>query len=520
MENYNQLINAYIKEAEKLRKEELILEKVRIKFITDYSLENIKTMKLEDYAIGYKGDGSRDYNTFCYRIERELHDLGSILGSFASSKFGLYYNSEIHDYKFLNKFGDTVETAFNNIKKEIIDLIKAGKEEDFEAINKSKIAPMLRYKILSTYYPDKYFNISSEEHINEFLKMFNIKYSSHDTMLDKLYLLTKFKNSNPITASWSNYVYMMFLYFGVGLSSDQVIKAKKIQEELDKAYKIDYQYNLNITIDKWIEMLKNPNIFYEKDIKLVKQIYNYYNHATTCKELELVNGTSAQAYNKPVVELAKRILAYIGKEPDTRENGEKRYWNTLFWGQELSNGLFEWKLKPKLAKAIERIYPDVNSNLLNNNLDTELIEGIKNDPLPLKPAATYSDEIKERPEEVYVNGTKVFKRDRKTAQNALAIAHHLCEIDTEHKTFIRRADGLSYTEPHHLIPMAYQDKYSQSIDIEENIVSLCSNCHNEIHYGQNAKDLITILYNQRKDLLKNKCINISLKKLLSYYGIE
>ena len=67
--------------------------------------------------------------------------------------------------------------------------------------------------------------------------------------------------------------------------------------------------------------------------------------------------------------------------------------------------------------------------------------------------------------------------------------------------------------------MAYQDDFQYSLDVEENIVSLCSNCHNEIHYGINAKNLLIKLYYQRIELLKAKGLDISLDKLLEYYNL-
>ena len=116
-------------------------------------------------------------------------------------------------------------------------------------------------------------------------------------------------------------------------------------------------------------------------------------------------------------------------------------------------------------------------------------------------------------------GVFYYKRNRERAINALNHAQFKCEINFQHPTFIRKIDNIPYTEAHHLIPMAFQDDFDYSIDIEENIVSLCSNCHNEIHYGINSKVLITQLYKQRKNLLKSKGINITLEKLLSYYNL-
>ena len=59
-----------------------------------------------------------------------------------------------------------------------------------------------------------------------------------------------------------------------------------------------------------------------------------------------------------------------------------------------------------------------------------------------------------------------------------------------------------------------------SLDREENIVSLCSNCHNEIHYGRDAMVLIEKLYSDRKELLESIGITITLGELLEMYGIQ
>ena len=78
----------------------------------------------------------------------------------------------------------------------------------------------------------------------------------------------------------------------------------------------------------------------------------------------------------------------------------------------------------------------------------------------------------------------------------------------------------NYTEPHHLIPMAYSDKFKVSLDVEANIVSLCSTCHNHIHYGVGAKDLLTSLYYQRINRLRAVGLDISLEELLQMYNIK
>ena len=65
--------------------------------------------------------------------------------------------------------------------------------------------------------------------------------------------------------------------------------------------------------------------------------------------------------------------------------------------------------------------------------------------------------------------------------------------------------------------MAYQDLFEYSLDVEANIVSLCSNCHSQIHYGRGSETLIEMLYLERKQELEKTGISISLDGLLALY---
>jgi len=114
-------------------------------------------------------------------------------------------------------------------------------------------------------------------------------------------------------------------------------------------------------------------------------------------------------------------------------------------------------------------------------------------------------------------GGLYYPRDPKMAAIALRNAGHKCEYNTSHECFIRRSTAIPYTEVHHLIPLAYHYKFEKSLDIPENIVSLCSNCHNEIHYGRDADKLIEQLFNERKDKLHAAGIDVTLDELLEMY---
>lgn len=110
-----------------------------------------------------------------------------------------------------------------------------------------------------------------------------------------------------------------------------------------------------------------------------------------------------------------------------------------------------------------------------------------------------------------------YTRDRKVALNALARANHHCEINPDHPSFTRRGTDLLYVEPHHLIPMSVQGEFEHSLDVEANILALCSNCHNEIHYGENSHELVQRLYELRKESLEAAGIITTLDNLIKYY---
>ncbi|MFE8049285.1 MrcB family domain-containing protein [Brenneria goodwinii] len=114
----------------------------------------------------------------------------------------------------------------------------------------------------------------------------------------------------------------------------------------------------------------------------------------------------------------------------------------------------------------------------------------------------------------------VYPRDPKVSSNAIKKAKFLCEYDASHISFISKISNQNYVEAHHLIPMSYQSVYEYSIDIEENIISLCPICHRTLHHGllEDKKIiLLEILKNREKDL-KNKGFNISMKDLMRFYS--
>lgn len=129
----------------------------------------------------------------------------------------------------------------------------------------------------------------------------------------------------------------------------------------------------------------------------------------------------------------------------------------------------------------------------------------------------YSGKPKEKQERQISGERTYYPRNHKTAVNALIMADFKCEYNDTHETFIRRKDGHPYTEPHHLVPLSYSEEFPVSLDVEENIVSLCSTCHNHLHYGKDKKPLLEKLFLEREEHLRKAGIAITIEQLLKMY---
>ena len=111
-------------------------------FQQKWSLERIEKMTLDEYTS--VGGSSRD--DFCYWLERKMNTMGSVLDG-SAFKFGIYRSARDEKareekglkydggYAWLTKYGDTKEQAFETIRSEIIQIIKASQLNDLKTID-------------------------------------------------------------------------------------------------------------------------------------------------------------------------------------------------------------------------------------------------------------------------------------------------------------------------------------------------------------------------------------------------
>lgn len=184
----------------------------RSEFMKQFPAGKIKDMVIDRYVIG------KDLS-FCYWLEQKLDKIGRIRGgSPADKKFGIYYGKTKYDskrtYRHIKKWGDDYIQSFEHIKSEIVNLLVAGKNNDIEQIEVNRLSPLFKGKILSTYFPVKYLNIFSMDHIDHYIESLGITYDYNKvkTVERKKQLLLDFKNNDQYLKTLTNYEYSYFLY--------------------------------------------------------------------------------------------------------------------------------------------------------------------------------------------------------------------------------------------------------------------------------------------------------------------
>jgi len=99
-----------------------------------------------------------------------------------------------------------------------------------------------------------------------------------------------------------------------------------------------------------------------------------------------------------------------------------------------------------------------------------------------------------------------YKRDAKLIVEAKKRDNYSCVISAEHKTFLSK--GENYVEGHHVIPMFQQKNYSFELDDVSNILSLCPNCHREIHSGDDKRDILSKVFTISKEYMRLNSVTL------------
>ncbi|MDR0437848.1 MAG: EVE domain-containing protein [Bacteroidales bacterium] len=111
-----------------------------------------------------------------------------------------------------------------------------------------------------------------------------------------------------------------------------------------------------LTIEQFVEILKDKDIIKQEDLSVFQIIYSREGHKTYASQvgkIMKIGGTRpASPINLQIGRLAKRIAKKYDIDFTTRKNQKYKYWDLFFKGEDHGN-LFIWELTPNLIKALE-----------------------------------------------------------------------------------------------------------------------------------------------------------------------
>lgn len=158
------------------------LYKLKQDFLDYWPVEKLEQMTLEEYTNLEKED------SFCYWVEQKTKGLGDIRGG-SSYKFGIYKMAETSktekgsnrnnngNYAWHNKYGDTQDAAFNNIKSTLIEIAQLSISNSLKQIDEIDLGVAFKWKIAFLYSDFNVINIFKKDWLDSAAYGFGI---AHD----------------------------------------------------------------------------------------------------------------------------------------------------------------------------------------------------------------------------------------------------------------------------------------------------------------------------------------------------
>lgn len=117
------------------------------------------------------------------------------------------------------------------------------------------------------------------------------------------------------------------------------------------------EYTPNISVDEWVELLNEPDVFTTGSLEIMKRIKDHGEEAT-CTQLSIKYGETKNFYNSGSSALARRIAEKTGCPVMDGDEEGSRWWPILYVGRNAGNGesgSYIWKLRDELSAAIDRV---------------------------------------------------------------------------------------------------------------------------------------------------------------------
>ncbi len=116
-------------------------------------------------------------------------------------------------------------------------------------------------------------------------------------------------------------------------------------------------YDPGLSVEGWMKILKDPEIFSNEGLALVKRFKDYGGSAT-CKQISEKYGNTAQHYNIICTKTCEQIIKKTNVKKMVLEDGTSNLFPILFYGrvaEKGESGSYKWKLREELNEALDQV---------------------------------------------------------------------------------------------------------------------------------------------------------------------
>ncbi|HEY0428167.1 MAG TPA: hypothetical protein VGC76_10330 [Pyrinomonadaceae bacterium] len=198
-------------------------------FLERWSLDNVKKMSLQEYV------GVNDLDTFCYWVETKTRMLGSIKGS-NSFAFGIYERKQkekLHKnfkddekYSWLRGYGENRDSAFENVKDDLIRVIEYAEKGKFSLINEIRLPHLFKWKVAFLFSNERLIPIYKKDILRKIAENFGLAVTGKTKISDIQELMMQNKPANL-----SVHEYMRHLWDKFGNKDIEDEANEKIREQ-------------------------------------------------------------------------------------------------------------------------------------------------------------------------------------------------------------------------------------------------------------------------------------------------
>lgn len=179
-------------------------------FQKTYSLETLKAMTIEEYALG------RGEKSYGWWLEYHSKVLGNIGGGNAS-KHVIYYSKGNKEWIFPSKFS-SVEEAWSVLRSDLVELVeKFEKGESIDSTNLLYTANMVKTKTAYLFYQNQLLPIYNIADLQMFLKILGVEKEQWVDIKDDSIALNRLLkhtvDNNDFFINWDPIKVMNFLYY-------------------------------------------------------------------------------------------------------------------------------------------------------------------------------------------------------------------------------------------------------------------------------------------------------------------